>query len=788
MSDDSITIEINGQELEAKPGQMIIEVADAAGINIPRFCYHEKLSISANCRMCLVEVEKTPKPMPACATPIMPGMKVLTNSVKAAEAQKAIMEFLLINHPLDCPICDQGGECELQDISVSHGEHSSEYVEIKRVVTDKDIGPLIETEMTRCIQCTRCVRFGEEIAGMRELGATGRSEAMQIGTYIEKSLESELSGNAIDVCPVGALTAKPSRYKARAWEITQSSSIAPHDCVGSNVFLHSFQNEVMRVVPQENDAINECWISDRDRFSYEGLNAQDRQTQPMIKNSDGSWNDVSWDTALEAAGEMLEATDPNEVGVLASASSSTEELYLLQKLMRNKGISNLDHRLRQIDFSDQGQEPQFPWLGTDIEGLEEQEVFLFVGSDVRRDQPMINHRVRKAVAKGAKVFFLNPYALTHNYDVSGEFIRDPAGLVNTLASIASYCGDLPSELEALSNEKDDSLESLCQALKDSDKSLVVLGSQAVNFPHYATLRALAAVLAESAGAKLGYLPEAANTVGAWLTGMVPHRVSGGENAGDIGQHTSDMLMSATKTYVLYNVDPQTDCADPQIAEGAMHHAKVIAFTAFASDKLRAVADILLPIATASESSGTFINAEGKQQSYRAAVKQRGDSKPGWKVLRVMGNVLGVTGFEYMSSQDVLDEFNANVESKPDNTRRFSGSEIFDKPEMLTNSANELQKISHLHAFSIDAVTQRATSLQKTYATERNSVSMNSQDIQAMGLDKCQSVTVKQGDARAVMTLVSDDQVPKGCISLLAATNKSSILGASFGTLEISGDC
>lgn len=788
MSDDLITIEINGQELQAEPGKMIIEVADEAGINIPRFCYHEKLSIAANCRMCLVEVEKNPKPMPACATPIMPGMKVLTNSVKAADAQKSIMEFLLINHPLDCPICDQGGECELQDVSVSHGEHSSDYIEIKRVVADKDIGPLIETEMTRCIQCTRCVRFGEEIAGMRELGATGRSEAMQIGTYIEKSLESELSGNVIDVCPVGALTAKPSRYKARAWEITQSPSIATHDCVGSNIFMHSFQDEVMRVVPQENDAINECWISDRDRFSYEGLNADDRQTQPMIKNSDGSWQDVSWDAALEAAGEMLQATDPNEVGVLASASSSTEELYLLQKLMRSKGISNLDHRLRQVDFSDQGQEPQFPWLGTDIESLEQQDVFLFIGSDVRRDQPMINHRVRKAIEKGAKAFFINPVAVTHNYEVSGDFIRDPASMVHTLASIASYCGDLPTELEALSNEKDDALESLCQALKNSDKSLVVLGSQAVNYPHYATLRALAAVLATNAGATLAYLPEAANTAGAWLAGMVPHRVAGGEKAGDIGQHTSDMLMSATKTYVLYNVDPQFDCADPQIAEGAMHHAKVIAFTAYASDKLRAVADILLPIATASESSGTLINAEGKQQNYRAAVKQRGDSKPGWKVLRVMGNVLGVDGFDYMSSQDVIDEFNASVKSAPNNTRPFTGSEIFDKPEALVSSANTLQKISHLHAHSVDATTRRATSLQKTYTPERNSVRINSSDIKSLGLDNCESVTVKQGDARAVMTLVSDDQVPEGCISLLAATNKSSILGASFGTLEISGEC
>lgn len=786
--DDLITITINDQDIKAKPGTMLIEVADQEGIHIPRFCYHKKLSIAANCRMCLVEVEKAPKPLPACATPIMEGMKVSTRSENAILAQKSTMEFLLINHPLDCPICDQGGECELQDLSIKHGDSSSNYNEVKRVVIDKDIGPLISTEMTRCIQCTRCVRFGEEIAGMREMGATGRGERLSIGTYIDKSLKSELSGNIIDICPVGALTAKPSRYKARAWEVNQYPSIASHDSVGSNINLHTFNGKVIRTIPDENEAINECWISDRDRFSYQGIDADDRLLAPMLK-VDGHWQAVTWDKALEAVADHLNQAAPDEVGVLASARATTEELYLLQKMMRAKGVANIDHRLRQTDFIDQQSEPQFPWLGSTIPELENKDVIVLVGSDVRLEHPMANHRIRKAVKNGAKVIAINPLKTSFNYEVEYQITADPINLVKALAGIAAASGDLPKQLDDFKVDADDQAKTIAQTIADADNAVVLIGNMAVQHPSYSSLRTLAAVMAKNTGASLGYLAESANTVGAWLTGVVPHRVAGGEASGDEGLSTDDMLMRALKTFVLLDVYPEFDCADPQKAEAAMHHAKVIAMTSFASDKLRAYADILLPITTFAETSGTFINAEGVQQSFRAVSKIVDTVKPGWKVLRVLGNVLEVDGFDYMSSEDVLKEFNDNISLTTDNYSAFSpdNAEKLVFPEAL-ESLNGLQRISSVHAYSIDGLTRRATALQKTYSHERNSVWLNPVDIEASGLTECDSVTVLQGDGKVVMTLLADKDIPEGCLYMLSATNKSSLLGSAYGSINVQGEC
>ncbi len=785
MSDDLITLTINGEEIKAKPGTMLIEVADDEGIHIPRFCYHEKLSIAANCRMCLVDVEKAPKPMPACATPVMAGMNVLTRSERAVSAQKSTMEFLLINHPLDCPICDQGGECELQDLSVAHGGSSSNYHEMKRVVADKDIGPLIATEMTRCIQCTRCVRFGEEIAGMRELGATGRGDTMAIGTYIDKSLKSELSGNIIDVCPVGALTAKPSRYKARAWEVNQYPSIASHDSVGSNVNLHVYKGKVIRSIPRENEAINECWISDRDRFSYQGLDAEDRLQEPMMK-VDGHWQTITWDVALDHIADHLSHSDPDQIGVLSSARATTEELYLLQKLMRAKGVANIDHRLRQTDFSDQSKAPQFPWLGSTLPELEKNDVFVLVGSDVRREQPMANHRIRKAVLNGAKVIVINPIKVSFNYSVDHEIVANPADLIKALSTIASASGELPEQLASLKQDADDQIQAndIIKILQDADNATVILGNLAVEHPAYATLRALASVVATNTDASLGYLAESANTASAWLTGNVPHRVAGGEASGATGLDASDMFMRALKTFVLLDVDPGFDCDDPQKAEAAMHHAKVIALTSFASDKLRAYADILLPISTFAETSGTFINAEGIQQTFRAAVKAPESVKPGWKVLRVLGNTMEVDGFDFMSSEDVLKEFNEKVSLVTDNTRAFDSSDVFDAVEQ----SHGLERISSVHAYSVDGLTRRATALQKTFLQDRNSVWLNPVDIESQGLGKCESVTVQQGDGRVVMSLFADSDVPEGCLYMLAATNKAALLGASYGSVDIQGDC
>ncbi len=787
MSNDMITLTINEQELQAKPGTMLIQVADAAGIHIPRFCYHKKLSVAANCRMCLVDVEKAPKAIPACATPVMDGMKVLTRSERAVSAQKAVMEFLLINHPLDCPICDQGGECELQDLSIAHGNSSSNFNEMKRVVIDKDIGPLIETEMTRCIQCTRCVRFGEEIAGMREMGATGRGETMAIGTYIEKSLRSELSGNIIDVCPVGALTAKPSRYKARAWEINQYPSIASHDSVGSNINLHVYNGKVIRSIPDENEAINECWISDRDRFSYQGLDAEDRLEEPMIK-VDGHWQTITWDVALDHVADHLNHSDPDQIGVLASARATTEELYLLQKLMRAKGIANIDHRLRQTDFAGQEKEPQFPWLGTMLPGLEQKDVIVLVGSDVRREQPMVNHRIRKAVLNGAKVIVINPIKVPFNYSVEHEIVASPAELVSALARIASASGDLPQQLADFEQDADapadNQADRIVEILKGAENATLLLGNLAVQHPHYATLSALSATLAKNTHASLGYLAESANTVGAWLTGNIPHRVAGGEASGAQGLDVANMFMHALKTFVLLDVDPSFDCEDPQKAEAAMHHAKVIALTSFASDKLRACADILLPITTFAETSGTFINAEGVQQSFRAVAKVAESVKPGWKVLRVLGNTMEVAGFNFMSSEEVLKEFNEKVTLVKDNTRSFDDSDVFELPMSVLG----LQRISSVHAYSVDNLTRRATALQKTFLQERNAVWLSPVDISKAGLEACESVIVQQGDGRVVMSLFADADVPEGCLYILSATHKSVLLGAAYGSVDIQGDC
>ena len=425
MTDDILNIEVDGKLLQARRGQMLIEVTDANDIYIPRFCYHKKLTVAANCRMCLIEVEKAPKPLPACSTPVMEGMKVQTRSKLAIEAQKSVMEFLLINHPLDCPICDQGGECELQDLAIGYGEGVSRYQESKRIVMDKNIGPLIQTDMTRCIHCTRCVRFGEEIAGLREMGSVGRGERMEISTYIEKSVSSELSGNIIDICPVGALTSKPFRFSARAWEMVQRESIAPHDSVGSNVQLHIKDDRVMRVIPAENEAINEVWISDRDRFSYEGMYSDDRLQTPMIKQN-GNWQETDWETALEFVGKnldkILSSYGSDQLGGLISPASTLEELYLFQKLLRALGSNNIDSRLRQNDFAQQDADPAFPYLGQSIASLEDLDAVLMIGSNIRKEQPMINHRLRKASLKGADVMMINSVDYEINYDVSEQII------------------------------------------------------------------------------------------------------------------------------------------------------------------------------------------------------------------------------------------------------------------------------------------------------------------------------------------------------------------------------
>jgi len=794
---DKIKITVNDKELEVTAGTMLIEVTDDAGIHIPRFCYHKKLSVAANCRMCLVEVEKAPKPMPACATPVNEGMKVWTRSEKALSAQKDTMEFLLINHPLDCPICDQGGECELQDLSMAFGGSSSGYQEIKRVVADKDIGELIATEMTRCIQCTRCVRFGEEVAGMREMGATGRGDRMEIGTFVEQSLSSELSGNIIDICPVGALTAKPSRYNSRAWEMMQTASIGSHDCVGSNVNLHTFKGNMVRVVAGENEAINECWISDRDRFSYEGVDAEDRVKSPMIKRN-GVWKKVEWSEAIEAVAEKLKSVAPEEVGVLASPRATIEELYLLQKSVRAIGVNNIDHRLRQTDFNDQESMGLFPWLGMSLPEIEEQDAVLLVGSNVRKEQPMINHRIRNAVIKNnAKVMCVNPLEIDFNYDVESQSVTSPIEMVNTLAVVAKASftlskAKIPAGLADLlkSVRSDSAGKAIAENLQNAKNAIVFIGGLSVQHPSYSTMRVLAFVIAENTGAKLGYLAESANTAGAWLSGAIPHRQEAGGAVSNTGKNTVEMLANPLKVYLLLDVEPEFDCDDPQIAQSAMDSAEcVISIGPYADGNMLSSADIILPSACYSETSGTFVNVEGTWQSVRAAAKSSEDVRPAWKILRVLGNQLNVKGFDYVSSADVRDELKIACDAVSDVDNSF---EVTGDYSAAMNEQNELvlQRIGEVAEFCGDSLQRRATSLQAS-ASEQGILQINSSEIKRLSLQdavsKSLSVTVIQGDEKVTMDVLENNLIPDNCALIASGTQTSSILGSAFGNIVIDSE-
>ena len=705
-----VNIEINGKKIQAREGSMVIEAADDAGITIPRFCYHKKLSIAANCRMCLVEVEKAAKPLPACATPVTDGMKVFTRSPKAIAAQKGVMEFLLINHPLDCPICDQGGECELQDVAVAYGSDVSKYAESKRVVPNKDFGPLIAGDMTRCIHCTRCVRFGTEIGGITEMGATGRGEHMEIGTYVQHSLTSELSGNIIDLCPVGALTSKPYRYAARAWELTQRDSIAPHDCVGSNIHVHIKANRVVRFVPRENEEINETWLSDCDRFSYEGLNSDERLHSPMIK-IDGEWQKTDWQTALNRTVEGIKQFGSDDVGALASPVSTVEELYLLQKLMRGIGCGNIDHRLSQRDFSDQDQAPAFPWLGQGIEDLEGNDAVLLVGADVCREQPIIGHRLRKASLAGGVISAVNPvdthFSFPLEVDCTTEAMpRELAGIAKALLTASGKTA--PEGFAALAGgiETSDAQHKVAQSLLNGEKATVLLGGTAISAANFSILRSLASLISELSGARLGYLPRGGNGAGAWLAGVLPHRKGGSRPASVTGKHVADMFASDLKAYMLLNVEPQADCA--AAAGDALRRAEfVVSLTAYVNDDMREFADVLLPIAPFTETSGTFVNAEGRWQSFEGAVAPQGDARPGWKVLRVLGNLFNCDGFDFVESAEVLAELSSATKDLV-----ASNALAWQCPASL-DKAGEYPETP---AYAGDGIVRRASSLQAAAQT------------------------------------------------------------------------
>ncbi len=639
-----VEIELDGQKVEVPPGSMVMHAAEKAGTYIPHFCYHKKLSIAANCRMCLVDVEKAPKPMPACATPVTQGMIVRTQSDKAVKAQKSVMEFLLINHPLDCPICDQGGECQLQDLAVGYGGSGSRYQEEKRVVFHKNVGPLISMEeMSRCIHCTRCVRFGQEIAGVMELGMSHRGEHAEIETFVGQSVDSELSGNMIDICPVGALTSKPFRYSARTWELSRRKSVSPHDSTGANLIVQVKNHQVMRVVPLENEAVNECWIADRDRFSYESLNGSDRLTAPMLKQG-GEWKTVDWQTALEYVANGLRQVRTEHgaggIGLLASPHSTVEELALAGALVRGLGSENIDTRLRTADFGNAAASGQARWLGRPIAELSSLQRVLVVGSNLRKDHPLFAQRIRQAVRHGAQLSALveaaPDWAMTVRHTLVADSLHWSAALAGVAAAVAADKG----VTAPVAAEINDTHRAIAASLAGGEHKAVLLGNAAAHHEQAGSLLALARFIAEHTGATVGYLTEAANTVGAQLVRALPGQ--GGLNAGQ-------MLRGGLKAVVLLNTEPARDSAVG--AAGLASADMVVTLSPFKTNL--DISDVLLPIAPFSETSGSFVNAEGRLQSFHAVVRPLGEARPGWKVLRVLGNLLQLPGFDAESSQAVL---------------------------------------------------------------------------------------------------------------------------------------
>ncbi len=776
-----INIEIDGKHIEVENGRSVIEAAHQAGIYIPHFCYHKKLSIAANCRMCLVQVEKAPKPLPACATPVTEGMKVFTASEQAVKAQKGVMEFLLINHPLDCPICDQGGECELQDLAVGYGGSASRYQEEKRVVLAKDIGPLVSAEeMSRCINCTRCVRFGIEIGGEMELGQAFRGEHAEIMSFVSGTVNSELSGNMIDLCPVGALTSKPFRYKARTWELSRRKSVSPHDSLGSNLAVQVKNNRVMRVLPLENEAINECWISDKDRFSYEGLNSPERLTKPMLKQG-GKWQEVEWQVALEyVANGLREIAKENGaayIGALVTPNSTLEEMYLLQKLLRGLGCENVDFRLRQADFSADGKQQGAAWLGMSVAELNQADRFLLVGSFLRKDHPLLASRIRYAVKRGAQANIVHSADDDLLMKIANKAIVTPSEMVASLAQI----------LQALALEKkttvDASVQALVQgvaatataqamakSLASGERTVILLGNFAQQHPQAVQLQLLAQNIAQLSNARFGFLGEAANSVGGYLAQAMP--TSDGMNA-------TAMLESPRKAYLLLNVEPELDTQNSQQALAAMQAADMVVALSAYKHHATEYADVMLPIAPFTETSGTFVNTEGHVQSFKGAVKPLGEARPAWKVLRVLGNLLNITGFDYDNSETVRDEALAggDVAAKLNNA-------LHDIVAQPADTVSGLQRVADVPIYATDSIVRRSTPLQATHDALPPRALMHSEEMKKLGFQTGERVKVTVGQGSVELAVDTDDKLPMGVVRVAAAHASTAGLGAMFGAITV----
>jgi NADH-quinone oxidoreductase subunit G len=770
-----IEIDLDGNKVSVVEGSMVMHAAEAAGTYIPHFCYHKKLSIAANCRMCLVEVEKAPKPMPACATPVTQGMIVRTKSDKAVKAQKSVMEFLLINHPLDCPICDQGGECQLQDLAVGYGGSASRYAEEKRVVLHKNVGPLISMEeMSRCIHCTRCVRFGQEVAGVMELGMIHRGEHSEITTVVGDTVDSELSGNMIDICPVGALTSKPFRYSARTWELSRRKSVSPHDSTGANLVVQVKANKVMRVVPLENEAVNECWIADRDRFSYEALNGDERLTAPMLKQG-GQWKPATWTTALDYISRGLTQISvdhgKNSIGALGSAHSTVEELHLLAKLVRGIGSENIDHRVRHADFGNAAAAGKARWLGMPIASLTGLQRVLVVGSFLRKDHPLFAQRLRQAARKGAKLHSLHAVHDDWLIPLASRITAAPSAWVQALADIAVALAAARGVAAPAPGQASAEALAVADSLLSGERKAVLLGNAAAQHPQAASLLSLANWIGAQTGASVGYLTEAANTVGAQWVGAIPG--AGGLNAGQ-------MLGggAAIKGLVLLNVEPTLDAANAAAATASVKAAEMVVvlspFKTAASD----LADVLLPITPFTETSGSFVNAEGRVQSFHGVVKPLGDARPAWKVLRVLGNMLDLKGFDFETSEDIRAEALgdlAQVAARLDN----SGAAT-----IHAAAGHGLERIADVPIYATDSLVRRAASLQLTADARAPVVGVPAALWGQLGLGDGARVRVSQGAAQAVLPARLDATLAANAVRVSAGHADTALLGAMFGAISV----
>ncbi len=767
-------IEIDGKQIDIAPGATVMDAAHQAGISIPHFCYHKKLSIAANCRMCLVEVEKAPKPLPACATPVTDGMKVQTRSPKAIAAQKGVMEFLLINHPLDCPICDQGGECQLQDIAVGYGGSSSNYQEPKRVVKDKELGPLISTDMTRCIHCSRCVRFGQEIAGLMELGMPGRGEHTEVMPFLETQVNHELSGNVIELCPVGALTSKPFRFSARSWELSRRKSVSPHDGLGANVQVHVKNNRVMRVVPLENEAINECWIADRDRYSYEALNSAQRLTQPLLKK-DGVWQQANWQEALEHVasrlGQIRETKGSSAIGGLASPHQTVEELYLFTKLLRGLGSENIDHRLAQADAT-VGTGAR--WLGMPVAELTSLDRVLLVGSTIRHEQPLVAQRLRQAVKRGAQLNALHAVGDDLLCKLNARLIAKPSVWLDALAQIAKAMQEAGADVAAVAAaiaavEVSDAARAIAASLLSGERKAVLLGALAQNHPAAAQLHALAQAIATASGASLGFLSPAANSVGAQLVGALP---------GPHGLAARAMLAETRAAYVLLGAEPELDAYDAATAAAALRGAEfVVAISAFKTAALDA-ADVLLPMASFAETAGSFVNMEGRLQSFHGAVKPQGEARPAWKVLRVLGNLLSLGGFDYDGVEAVRgDALPAD----------FTGALNNAAPAVdlvALAAAAGLERVGETPLYQLDPLVRHAPALQATADAASPAVWLGSELLTRLGVAEGGLVRVRQGAGEVVLPVRRDDRLAIDAVRVAAAHPLTAALGARLGPISV----